>query len=162
VIDDLAADLALDGEPFAGGDGVTVRFAERLNDGMLGAGEPIDAARTLPPRPRPVRAWFGVRWSEPRTLGRVVAFPGFASRGPEARRFLALDYVLQSWDGAQWRDIAGTRTVGNQALRVEHRFPPLSTSAIRIVVERECNDRGAEEATGGFRAACLEVAAYPR
>jgi Dolichyl-phosphate-mannose-protein mannosyltransferase len=162
VIDDLAADLALDGEPFAGGDGVTVRFAERLNDGMLGADEPIDAARTLPPRPRPVRAWFGVRWSAPRTLGRVIAFPGFASRGPQARRFLALDYVLQSWDGAQWRDIPGTRTLGNQALRVEHRFPPLSTGAVRIVVDRERNDRGAEEATGGFRAACLEVAAYSR
>lgn len=161
VVGDLAADVALDGEPFAGGEGVTVRFAEKLNDGMLGTNEPVDAARTLPPRPRPVRAWFGVRWSAPRTLGRLVAFPGFASRGPQARRFLALDYVFQSWDGAQWRDVPGTRTIGNQALRVEHRFPPLRTSAIRIVVERERNDRGAEELTGGFRAACLEVAAYP-
>jgi dolichyl-phosphate-mannose-protein mannosyltransferase len=161
VIDDLAADVALDGEPFAGGEGVTVRFAEKLNDGMLGANEPVDAARTLPPQPRPVRAWFGVRWFEPRTLGRVVAFPGFASRGPQARRFLALDYVFQSWDGTQWRDVPGTRTFGNQALRVEHRFPPLRTSAIRIVVERERNDRGTEELAGGFRAACLEVAAYP-
>lgn len=161
VIDDLAADVALDGEPFAGGDGVTVRFAEKLNDGMLGANEPVDAARTLPPRPRPVRAWFGVRWSAPRTLGRIVAFPGFAGRGPQARRFLALDYVFQSWDGTRWRDVPGTRTLGNQALRVEHRFPPLTTGAIRIVVERERNDRGAEDLAGGFRAACLEVAAYP-
>ncbi|HXO26839.1 MAG TPA: glycosyltransferase family 39 protein [Thermoanaerobaculia bacterium] len=161
VIDDLAADVALDGEPFAGGEGVTVRFAEKLNDGMLGANEPVDAARTLPPRPRPVRAWFGVRWSAPRTLGRVVAFPGFASRGPQARRFLALDYVFQSWDGTRWRDVPGTRTLGNQAPRVEHRFPPLTTSAIRIVVERERNDHGGEDLAGGFRAACLEVAAYP-
>jgi Dolichyl-phosphate-mannose-protein mannosyltransferase len=161
VIDDLAADVALDGEPFADGEGVTVRFAEKLNDGMLGANEPVDAARTLPPQPRPVRAWFGVRWSAPRTLGRVVAFPGFASRGPQARRFLALDYVFQSWDGTRWRDVPGTRTLGNQALRVEHRFPPLTTSAIRIFVERERNDHGAEELAGGFRAACLEVAAYP-
>ncbi|HXO42781.1 MAG TPA: glycosyltransferase family 39 protein, partial [Thermoanaerobaculia bacterium] len=37
VIDDLAADVALDGEPFADGEGVTVRLAEKLNDGMLGA-----------------------------------------------------------------------------------------------------------------------------
>jgi hypothetical protein len=162
VIDDLAADLAVDGEPFAGGEGVIVRFAEKLNDGMLGANEPIDAARTLPPQPRPVRAWFGVRWSAPRTLGRVVAFPSFASRGPMARRFLALDYVFQSWDGTAWHDVPGTRTAGNQALRVEHRFAPLRTSAIRMLVERERNDRGADEATGGFRAACLEIAAYPR
>ncbi len=127
---------------------------------MLGADEPVGAARTLPPQPRPVRAWFGVRWSAPRTLGRVVAFPGFASRGPQVPRFLALDYVFQSWDGIQWRDVPGTRTLGNQALRVEHRFSQLRTSAIRIVVERERNEHGAEEATGGFRAACLEVAAY--
>jgi|GEM_PF-363413 len=161
VIDRLADDLALSGEPFAGGDGVTTRFAERLNDGMLGANDPVDAARTLPPQPRPVRGWFGVRWSTPRTIGRVVAFPGFASRGPLVRKFLALDYVFQSWDGAQWRDIPGTRTTGNQALRVEHRFPPLRTSGIRLVVERERNGQGGEEATGGFRAACLELAAYP-
>jgi hypothetical protein len=162
VIDDLAADLALDGEPFAGGEGVLVRFAEKLNDGMLGANEPIDAARTLPPQPRPVRAWFGVRWSAPRTVGRVVAFPSFASRGPMARRFLALDYVFQSWDGTGWHDIPGTRTAGNQAPRVEHRFPSLRTSAIRMLVERERNDRGTGEAAGGFRAACLELAVYPR
>ena len=161
IIDRLADDLALSGEPFAGGEGVSVRFAERLNDGMLGANEPVDAARTLPPQPRPVRAWFGIRWPAPRTLGRVVAFPGFASRGPLVRKFLALDYVFQSWDGTQWRDIPGTRTTGNQALRVEHRFPPLRTGAIRLVVERERNAQGGEEPTGGFRAACLELAAYP-
>jgi hypothetical protein len=162
LVDRLAEDLALRGEPFAGGLGVTARFAEHLNDGMLGANSPFDAARTLPPQSRPVRAWFGIRWPEPRTVGRVVAYPGFASRGPQVRKFLALDYVFQSWDGTRWRDIPGTRTTGNQALRVEHRFPPLRTSAIKLVVERERNAQGGEEATGGFRAACLELAAYPR
>jgi hypothetical protein len=168
LLDDLKQDLALGGpggsggRPFGGGDGVRVRFEERLNDGMLGAGEPVDPARTLPPKPHPVRAWFGIRWRQPRTIGRVVAYPSFDSRGPLARKFLALDYVFQAWDGQAWRDIPGTRVTGNQALRVEHRFPPVSTTGLRLLIERERNDQGADQPTGGFRAACLELAAYAR
>jgi hypothetical protein len=162
VLDDLPHDLALAGEPFGGGEGVSVRFQERLNDGMLGANEGVDAARTLPPQRRPVRAWFGISWSTAQTIGRVMAFPSFESRGPLARRFLALDYVFQFWDGAEWRDIPGTRVVGNQALRVEHRFPPLRTDRIRLLIERERNERGTADPDTGFRAACLELAAYSR
>jgi hypothetical protein len=160
VLDDLVNDLALAGAPFAAGDGLMVRHPERLNDGMLGANQPVDAARSTPPQPRPVRAWFGVTWPAPRTVGRVMAFPGFYSRGPLARRFLAVDYVFQSWDGTLWRDIPGTRVAGNRALRVEHRFPPLLTRGIRLAVERERNDRGTLDPEGGYRAACLELAAY--
>ncbi len=159
-IDDPEGDLALAGQPFAGADGVRVRFADRLNDGTLGTDDAADAARTLPPRPHPVKAWFGVLWPKPRMVGRVVAYPSFNSRGPEARKFLALDYVFQSWDGMEWRDIPGTRVVGNQKLRVEHRFPPLRALGIRLLIERERNAEGAEAASGGFRAACLEIAAY--
>jgi hypothetical protein len=160
VVDDPAGDLALHGEPIAGGEGVEVRFVNQLNDGLLGANQPIDAARTVPPRRQPVRAWFGIEWSEPQTIGRVVAFPGFVTHGPLARRFLALDYVLQSWDGARWRDIPGTRVTGNGKRRVEHEFPPLRTRRIRILIDRERNDLGEEAADGGFRAACLEMAVY--
>lgn len=160
VIDRPGDDLALSGTPFAGGDGVEVRFQEKLNDGLLGANEPVDAARSAPPRPRPVRAWFGIAWPAPRTIGRVAAFPGFASRGPLVRRFLALDYVFQAWDGTRWRDIPGTRVHDNRNPGVEHRFPPLVTSRIRLLVERERNERGEAADSGSFRAACLELAAY--
>jgi hypothetical protein len=156
-----ADDLALRGRPFAGGEGVTARFAERLNDGSLGANQPIDACRTTPPQPRAVRAWFGVAWSTPQSVGRVLAFPGFYSRGPQVRRFLALDYVLQSWDGAAWRDLPGTRTRGNDRPHVEHRFAPVRTTAVRLLVERERNDQGTAGPGGGFRAACLELAVFP-
>ena len=163
TLGDLAHDLALDGEPLGGGDiGCDVRFLERLNDGMLGADEPVDAARTLPPRDRSVRGWFGVRWSAPVTIGRVVAFPGMASRGPLARAALALDYVFQAWDGAAWRDIPGTAVTGNRALRVEHSFAPLRTDRIRLMIERERDERGGADPAAGFRAACLELAAYAR
>jgi Dolichyl-phosphate-mannose-protein mannosyltransferase len=162
TIEDLPHDLAISGEPFAGGDGVSVRFLNRLNDGMVGANEPIDAVRTLPPQRRSVRGWFGIRWSTPQAIGRVLAFPSFASRGPLAGQFLAVDYVFQSWNGAQWIDIPGTRVTANQALRVEHRFPTIVTDQIRLLVERERNERGTEAPTGAFRAACLELAAYQK
>jgi hypothetical protein len=162
LVDDLKADLAPAGEPFGGGDGVRVRFEPRINDGMLGANSIVDPARTVPPRPHPVRAWFGVNWQTPRTIGRVIAYPGFESRGPRTHRFLALDYVFQVWDGAAWRDLPGTRVTGNQRLRLEHRFPPVRTTGLRLVVERERNEQGEESPNGAFRAACLELAAYER
>jgi 4-amino-4-deoxy-L-arabinose transferase-like glycosyltransferase len=162
MVDDLKTDLAPAGQPFGGGDGVRVRFERRINDGMLGANSIVDPARTVPPQPHPVRAWFGVNWATPRTIGRVIAYPGFESRGPRTRRFLALDYVFQVWDGAAWRDLPGTRVTGNPKLRLEHRFPPVRTTGLRLVVERERNEQGEESTTGAFRAACLELAAYER
>lgn len=160
AVDRLADDLALRGVPFAGGDGVEVRFVERINDGTLGDNGAADPARTVPPRPHPVRAWFGVEWGAPQEVGRVAAFPSFGSRGPMSRRFLALDYVFQFWDGEGWRDFPGTRVTGNGSVVLEHRFPPVRTRRIRLLIERQRNDRGAEADSGGFRAACLELAAY--
>jgi 4-amino-4-deoxy-L-arabinose transferase-like glycosyltransferase len=159
---DLAGDLALSGQPFAGADGAAVRLVDHLDDGVLGANDVVDPARTTPPLPHPVRAWFGIAWPSPQTIGRVQAFPSFFSRGPEARRFLALDYVFQAWDGAGWRDLPGTRVANNQALRLEHRFPPVRTTRLRLLVERERNERGEAAADGAFRAACLELAVYQR
>ncbi len=164
VVDDLADDLALAGQPVGGADGVEVRLLDRLNDGTLGAGEELDAARTLPAQPAPVRAWFGVVWPEARTISRVVAYPGYGGRAERAagdRRFLALDYVLQSWQGGDWHDIPGTRVTENASLRVEHRFAPVATTAVRILIERERNARGTL-ASRGFRAACLEIGVYAR
>jgi hypothetical protein len=172
--------------------GVRVRLLERLNDGGIGAkgakgakggrgakggngasgadeargadaaDDDAAAARTLPPSAAPVRAWFGIRWREPQVVGRVVAFPGFYSRGPRVRSFLALDYVLQFQRGERWVDIAGTRVVDNRKLRVEHAFPPIRTTAVRILIERERDGRGEIDHGGTYRAACLEFAAFPR
>jgi hypothetical protein len=161
---ELDGDLALMGEPFGGGDGVAVLAADKLNDGMLGA-RWADAARTEPPRPAPVRAWFGVAWSVPHDVGRVVAFPGLVRGGaaPQPRRFLAMDYVFQAWDGGRWRDIPGTRVAGNRSPRIEHLVAPaLRTSRVRLLVERERNDRGEAAPAGVFRAACVELAVYPK
>jgi hypothetical protein len=159
---DLDGDLALQGEPIAGGNGVTVSSLAKLNDGMLGANQLADAAQTAPPRPHPVRAWFGIIWRDPHDVGRLVAFPGLYRSGPAARQFLALDYVFQTWDANQWLDIPGTRVSGNPSPRVEQVMTPIRTRGIRLLIERERNDRGEISPQGTFRAACLELAVYPR
>jgi 4-amino-4-deoxy-L-arabinose transferase-like glycosyltransferase len=160
-VPDAAGDLALAGRPIGGGgdDQVGVRFLERLNDGLLGANTEWDAARSSPDA-RPVRAWFGIAWDRPQEVGRVVAYPGFFSRGPASRRFLATDYVLQWWDGSDWRDLPGTRQRGNRRLHAEHDFPPVRTTRLRLLIESELNRDGTSVTPGEFRAACLELVAY--
>jgi hypothetical protein len=154
-----AGNLAPAGQAVGAAEGLEMRLLGRLNDGMLGANTDRDAARSAP-APRPVRAWFGIAWQGPQRLGRVVAYPAFLSRGPDWRRFLATDYVWQWWDGSRWRDLPGTRVSGNAQPRIEHRFPPVETTAVRLVVTRQLNARGTAEEPGVFRAACLEVAAF--
>jgi 4-amino-4-deoxy-L-arabinose transferase-like glycosyltransferase len=160
-VPDAADDLAPAGRPIGGGDGVGVRFLERLNDGLLGANTVWDAARSSPDT-RPVRAWFGIAWDRPQEIGRVVAYPGFFSRGPGARRYLATDYVLQWWDGQGWQDLPGTRQRDNRRVHVEHSFPPVRTNQLRLVIESERNYDGTTATPGVFRAACLELVAYRR
>jgi hypothetical protein len=166
---DAAGNLAAEGQAIggagaaaSGGAGtVEVRLLARLNDGMLGANSDHDAARSAP-SPVPLAAWFGIAWAQPRAVGRVVAYPAFYSRGPSWRRFLAADYVWQWWDGRRWLDLPGTRVTGNDTLRVEHRFPPVRAAAVRLWIGRERNALGTDEVPGVFRAACLEVAVFPR
>lgn len=162
-VPDDAGNLAPDGRGIGGSEsaGVGVRFLEKLNDGMLGANSTWDAARSSPSA-APVEAWFGIAWPQPRQVGRVTAYPGFFSRGPESRRFLALDYVLQWWDGRAWADLPGTRVTGNRRVHVEHSFPPVRTTRLRLRIERERNEQGTDAVPGVFRAACLELAVYPR
>ncbi|HVR06761.1 MAG TPA: glycosyltransferase family 39 protein [Thermoanaerobaculia bacterium] len=151
--------LAPAGRPI-GGAAFGVRLLERLNDGMLGGNSEWDAARSAPAT-APVPAWFGIEWDRPRRIGRVAAYPGWFSRGPAARRYLALDYVLQWWDGRAWIDLPGTRVTGNRRVHVEHTFPPVTTTRLRLLIERERNSLGTETEPGAFRAACLEIAAWP-
>ena len=129
---------------------------------MLGTNSIVDPARTLPPQPHPVRAWFGVNWPAPQTIGHAIAYPGFESRGPRTRRFLALDYVFQVWDGAAWRDLPGTRVTGNPKSAWSTASPPVRTTGLRLLIERERNEQGEDSPAGAFRAACLELAAYAR
>jgi hypothetical protein len=161
-LEDTDHDLALAGDPIGGGEDVTLRSIQRLNDGMLGSNDPSDASRSVPVLQHPVRAWFGIHWSQAQTVSRIVVFPGFYSRGPDARRWLAIDYTLQYWDGGRWLDIPGAQVEGNRALHRTHAFAPVRTNQVRVVIDRERNERGLVSSNGGFRAACLELAAYEK
>ena len=158
-IPDPERDLAPAGRP-EGGASLGVNLLERLNDRLLGANTEWDAARSGEST-QPVQAWFGIAWDQPQTVGRVVAYPGFLSRGPGSRRFLATDYVLQQWDGANWIDLPGTAVTGNHRLHVEHTFPPVRTTRLRLLIHRERNDQGTDTTPATFRAACLELVVYP-
>jgi hypothetical protein len=158
---EAAGDLAAFGQPIGGAGTLEVRLLARLNDRMLGANADRDAARTAP-SPAPVAAWFGIAWPQPRAIGRLVGYPAFYSRGPAWRRFLAADFVWQWWDGRRWLDLPGSRVTGNEQLRVEHRFPPVRAAAVRLWIDRERNALGTAAEPGVFRAACLEIAAFPR
>lgn len=92
----------------------------------------------------------------------MQAYPGFRSRGPASHQFLATDYVLQWWDGGRWLDLPGTRVSGNTRTHIEHVFSPVRTTRVRLLIERERNQRATEDAPDVFRAACLELAAYRR
>jgi hypothetical protein len=161
AIPGLDGDLALAGRAIGGAEGTFIRALDKINDGMLGANSDSDPAHSGTAS-APVRAWFGIEWSSPQRVGRVVAYPGWFSRGRQSRQSLAVDYVLQWWDGAQWADLPGTRVHGNSRLHVEHSFPPVLARRVRLLVESERNDHGTEAAPDVFRAACLELAVYAR
>ncbi|HEX9940995.1 MAG TPA: glycosyltransferase family 39 protein [Thermoanaerobaculia bacterium] len=158
---DKDGDLALEGRPIGGGDGIEVRGLEHLNDGELGSDSRLDPAYTFPLTPRPVSAWFGIDWgSEPRIIDRVVAYPRLHSRHNQARAFIAAEYVVQVWQDGAWVDVPGTRTAYNGEPRIEQRFPPVSTSKVRLWVLATRNDRGRVRSSERFRTACLELAAF--
>lgn len=155
--------LAPLGKPIGGAEapGIGVSHLNQLNDGRLGSNSRTDAARTNPAATHPVPAWFGIDWgTEPRTIDRLVAYPGFYATGPQARVFTATETAVQIWQDGAWVDIPGTRAPHDGNPRLERRFAPVTTSKIRLRILGTRNHRGLERPTGRFRAACLEIAVY--
>lgn len=160
---DRQGNLAPAARPIAGTEvpGIDVQGLDRLNDGRLGSNSRQDAARTNPPSPRPVAAWFGLDWGErPQTLDRLVAYPGFYAQGDQAAVFLATEASVEAWQDGAWVEVPGTRAPHDGSPRLERRFPPVIASKVRLQVHAARNHRGQPRSTGRFRAACLELAAY--
>jgi hypothetical protein len=147
------------GRPLAGAGGLEVVGLDRLADGLLGSGTRFDAATTLPPRPRPVTAWFGLEWDRPVVVSRLVAYPSMAVDGPHRRRFEAREATFEVWRRGRWEPVEPGR-VRLDGPRVEADLEPIATHRVRLVVTSQRNHRGLARDTGRFRAACLEVAAY--
>jgi len=153
--------LAPLGKPIGRSKDSKIEQLELLNDQSLGAGAPIDAAVSQPYRGRPMGGWFGIDWGkDPQVIDRIRAYPSVRAWGRYRKKFLALDLVVDRWDGSAWREIPGTRISGNEATEVEIRFPPVRTTKIRLRILKARNNKGLVSDQGRFRIACLELAAF--
>jgi len=70
-------------------------------------------------------SWLAVDFGKPRTISTI--------RFTEAAGGRITSYKLQTWDGTQWRDLV-TATKPAERTRVRHRFSPVATSRIRLLV----------------------------
>jgi hypothetical protein len=70
-------------------------------------------------------SWLAVDFGKPRTISTI--------RFTEAAGGRITSYKLQTWDGTQWRDLV-TAPKPAERTRVRHRFSPVATSRIRLLV----------------------------
>jgi len=71
-------------------------------------------------------------WSQPQTLSAARLISGYRQDG-ELTAPVA-DFVLQYYDGTDWKDITETRVTGNEFSAWSRQFPPVRTSKARLVV----------------------------
>ncbi|MBI2842192.1 MAG: glycoside hydrolase N-terminal domain-containing protein [Armatimonadetes bacterium] len=99
-------------------------------------------------------AWFGLEYSQPKTIRSFKAFPAEICSvyhgGPQPQN-LAEDYVLEYWDGSEWNEIPGTKTVGNTAFPVIHEFEPVTTTKVRMLITKVAESRDDGKPSGKFR-----------
>ena len=70
-------------------------------------------------------SWLAVDFGKPRTISTIIFTEAAGGR--------ITGYKLQTWDGKQWRDLV-TATKPAERTRVRHRFDPVATSRVRLLV----------------------------
>ncbi len=147
------ANLAYAARPIGGAATGEVRDLDKLNDGSLGNNNLRDAATSDPPSRQPIEAWFGLESGGPTRLSRVTAYPGL--RRTDAT-YLARSFVLEYEIAGRWREVRGTRRSGNEEMKVDLSFAPITTQRIRLrIFEQRPDERG-----NFHRGSCLELEAY--
>jgi len=78
-------------------------------------------------------------WEKPQTIGavRIVTGQAGGSAGPKTP---ITDFVLQYHDGSRFKNVPGTKVVGNVACDWHARFEPVTTAQLRLVVTRAPGD----------------------
>jgi hypothetical protein len=71
-------------------------------------------------------------WQQPQKLGAARVVSGY--RQPDGIVGSITDFHLQYRDGAEWRDVAGTKTAGNTLPDWHVRFHTVETDSVRLVV----------------------------
>jgi hypothetical protein len=148
-----ADNLAYGARPIGGAATGEVRDLDKLNDGSLGSDRLRDAAASHPPSREPVEAWFGLEFDQPTTLSRVTAYPRFHRTDAS---YLARRFVLEYEADGRWQAVRGTSRSGNEQMKVDFEFSPITVRKFRLRILDERPD-----ARGNFyRASCLELEAY--
>jgi hypothetical protein len=77
-------------------------------------------------------------WSKPQTISGIRIVTGQA--GGQWPKTPITDFVLQTHDGSDWKDIPGTKVTGNETGDWNARFKPVTTDRIRLWVTASPGD----------------------
>ncbi|MBI2842193.1 MAG: glycoside hydrolase N-terminal domain-containing protein [Armatimonadetes bacterium] len=104
-------------------------------------------------------AWFGLEFDRPTEIRRIEAYPAelyFIYYSFPVSMNIAEDYVVQYWDGSDWKDIPGTRVTGSKDFEVIHEFQPVKTTKVRMLITKVAESQdGNGKPNGKFRA-CMQ------
>ncbi len=78
--------------------------------------------------------WVELSWGKPKTVAAARIVSGYKNVNTPVEPIS--DFVLQWFDGENWQDIPGTRTVGNTQIDWRRRFKPATAKRIRLLVEK--------------------------
>jgi hypothetical protein len=76
--------------------------------------------------------WVELAWDEPQTASAVRIVTGQAGGGEPKTPIR--EFVLQYHDGAEWRDVPGTKTADNWEFDWNARFSPVTARRFRLLV----------------------------
>ena len=162
------------GTPFAGSSVGEMVHVEAINDGVIRETKKWPGPVQLPAdsicRVEPLHhdasftAHFGVAYDETRYVRGITAWAGsgYCSVYGTARlSWVPRAYVIQYWTDGAWKDVPGTRVRDNVAFPIEHRFDPVRTAKIRLLITetgtgRFVRNRG-EPARDYHNAAMMEL-----
>jgi hypothetical protein len=82
--------------------------------------------------------WVELAWDEPQTISAARILSG--QTGQIEPRTPITDFVLQSHDGSDWKDIPGTEVTGNEEFDWHATFPAVQTARLRLFVTATPND----------------------
>ena len=131
-IEKAGPNLARDAQVTVSGNYPTTSYpAGNINDGRVSYTD--NALRWVSDAKLP--GWVELAWDQPQTIGAVRIVTGQA--GPKTP---ITDFVLQSREGADFRDIPGTKAAGNESCDWHAKFEPVTTTAVRLFVTRTPGD----------------------
>ncbi|MFV1966513.1 MAG: FAD-dependent oxidoreductase [Pirellulaceae bacterium] len=76
--------------------------------------------------------WVELRWDEPKTIAAARLLSGYNTGGAVEAPIAA--FVLQVFEGGEWKDIPGTATTDNSETDWHRKFNPVTTSQVRLLV----------------------------